>query len=170
MYCACYAAANNTFWNLQTNTGAAIQLPSCEFGPYLFLAGNWSAPADSGSSGDGERRRLLQAGEAGNLLAVAGAPAPEPLDVGSPANGDGAAAPGPVPGLAAPAEDAATAAAPASSQADGSSSRADAASLVTTWCSAQRWRVEQLDPGMQLWPTDLFTAMVAARKAGRSLT
>jgi hypothetical protein len=126
-----------TWWNLYSNSKPSLALPPCNYGPQLFFAGNWAS-----ASG----RRLL-AEEGGAASEAAPAPAPE----------------------AAPAADAAQAAAPAAAEAEGGSGgsdRIDALGLMSV-CASMKWRVEDVDNGKRLWPADLYSAMVTARKEGR---
>jgi hypothetical protein len=130
-----------TWWNIYgTNPNQAIALPSCDFGPLLFFAGNWNAPSAAASGGGGDRRRrMLQDG-----AAVASAQAPEAW----------AHAPGPADGTFA--------------MGDSSSSTVRASALsLSPYCVAQLWRVEDVNAGKQLWPADLYSAMVTARQQGR---
>ena len=137
------AAANVTWWNLYPSgsSSAPLALPSCDFGPQLFFAGNWGAPSKSSNDGGDRRRRLL----AGTDTALAGSQAPE-----------AAAAPG-------PSESRRNV---ISSSLDGTGERAAALSMAS-YCAQQKWRVEEVDPGMQLWPADIYAAMVAARQQAR---
>jgi hypothetical protein len=136
------AAANVTWWNLYTSDGAPIKLPECDFGPLLYFAGNWLSPSKPNNG-----RRLMQADAAleGELLA----PAPEAADpeqIGAPAQAES--------GVSAAASD------------DGAV-RGAAMASTPNWCARQRWRVDLVGSGKQLFPADLAGAMVAARKNRR---
>ncbi len=126
-----------TWWNLSQQSGRAIALPPCDYGPLLLFVGSWLPPAassDSSANADSVDLPLASAAAAAPSAAAPSAAAPS------------AAAPG-----LGTQEEAATWA---------------AALAAPGWCAQQRWRVEMLSPGYQLWPADLATAQLAARKRG----
>lgn len=45
--------------------------------------------------------------------------------------------------------------------------RAPATAIQPGWCTPQGWQVEQAGSGKNVWPPDLYQAMVAARQQGR---
>lgn len=86
------------------------------------------------------------------LLAEEGGGAPEAAPASSPVD----------------APEAEAAQAPVADEAEGSggSTRIDALGLLSV-CGSQKWRVEDVDNGKQLWPSDLYSAMVTARRERR---
>lgn len=50
---------------------------------------------------------------------------------------------------------------------DGSSARVNSLAILP-YCPSMKWRVEGVDGGKQLWPADLYSAMVTARKERRT--
>lgn len=133
------AGANVTWWNLSQKSGGAIALPPCDFGPLLYFVGRWLPPsASSGGVADADSIDLPLA---------------------SAASSDGAAAPAPA-AAAAP-----SAAAPGYGPLGPDGTRAGALAS-TGWCARERWRVELVSSGYKLWPADLATAQVAARRRG----
>lgn len=130
-----------TWWNLSQQSGGAIALPPCDFGPLLYFVGRWLPPAaSSGSSADADSVDLPLAGAAADNATAASAPA-------------AATAP--------------AAAAPAAGYSTQEAAELRAGALASAgWCSRERWRVELVSSGYQLWPADLATAQVAARQRG----
>ena len=142
------AAANVTWWNLYTSNGAPIKLPECDFGPHLYFAGNWLSPSKPNNG-----RRLMQADAALEGGVPAPAPAPEAAEA---ADAEQAGAPSQAePGVSAAAS-------------DGGAVRGTAMASTPNWCAKQRWRVDLVGSGKQLYPADLAGAMVAARKNRRA--
>ncbi|KAL4422481.1 hypothetical protein ABPG75_008678 [Micractinium tetrahymenae] len=137
-YRGAHSGANVTWWNLQRADGGAIALPPCDYGPLLLFAGSWLPPSASGGDASADSINLPLASAAG----MGGTAAPAPAAVAPTADS--------------PADD--------SQRAD--DTRAGALAAATGWCSWQRWRVELVSAGYQLWPADLATAQVAARKRG----
>lgn len=135
------AAANNTWWNIQSASGTVVlPLPSCDYGALeTFVLGNVGPPA-KGDWGVGPVVRAKSLAGAPNKLAVgvataAGADAgvASPAGVGPNAMTDAAAAARPY-------------------------------SLFPGYCASRvGWWVEQVRPGAALNPPDLHYAMVATR-------
>lgn len=135
--CLLTAGSNVTWWNIYpSNNAQSIALPSCDYGPLLFFAGNWGAPS-SAASDDSERRRRLLATD--NAAAAGPAPAHSKEDSASSGNVD-----------------------------EGSNGQERVGALaMLSYCSRESWRVEDVDPGKQLWPADVYSAMVTARQERR---
>lgn len=142
-----------TWWNVRAAEGELV-LPSCHFGDLLFFAGRVT-------------RQLRPAG--GESPAVVGAPAPEAppaLD----AEQEEEAAPAPAPAAAESRRRLRQeAAARRLQQAEEEEEEGGVETPLTTvrrWCARQKWRVEQVEQGKQLWPVDIYSAQVARRQAG----
>ena len=132
-----------TWWNLYTSNGAPIKLPECDFGPHLYFAGNWLSPSKPNNG-----RRLMQT-DAVQTESELLAPAPEAAfaeQTGAPSQAES--------GVSAAAS-------------DGGAVRGAARASTPNWCAKQRWRVDLVGSGKQLFPADLAGAMVAARKNRR---
>ncbi|KAL4458884.1 hypothetical protein ABPG75_013749 [Micractinium tetrahymenae] len=144
-----HAAANNTWWNVRSASGATVlPLPSCDYGALeTFVLGS-VGPPERGDWGIGPvvRTKALSADSTHRVVGAASSTA------------DAAAAGGDVSGAA-------------SSGSAASNATVDAAtaarpySLFPGYCAARvGWWVEQVRPGAALYPPDLHYAMVATRR------
>lgn len=127
-----------TWWNVYA-ANKKLELPPCDFGPLLYFAGSFTGqPKATGAWYMGD----MGAPAAAPAAAPEGAAARRLLQAGGPGWEEEEAGAD-----------------------DGSQERVQAFATITNWCAAQRWRVEQVDPGKVLYPSDLYAAQLAARRS-----